>query len=65
MSNRSYFCIENIFYSPDISLIWSRITAAFSNSQDFIASSSWILKSFNIIAFSAFVAFFNFLVLLS
>jgi hypothetical protein len=46
-------------------LIWSRITAAFSNSQAFIASSNWIFKSFKIIAFSAFVAFFNFLVLLS
>jgi hypothetical protein len=65
MSNRSYFCIENIFYSQDISLIWSRITAAFSNSQAFIASSNWIFRSFKIIAFSAFVALFNFFVLLS
>jgi hypothetical protein len=46
-------------------LIWSRITAAFSNSQALIASSNWIFKSFKIIAFSALVAFFNFLVLFS
>jgi hypothetical protein len=54
-----------IYYSHDISLIWSRITAAFSNSRAFIASSNWILKSFKIIDFSAFVAFFNFFVLFS
>jgi hypothetical protein len=55
----------DINYSQDISLIWSRITAAFSNSQAFIASSNWILRSFKMIAFSAFVALFNFFVLLS
>ena len=53
--------IKNNHYSPAISLIWSRITAAFSNSQALIASSSWSLRSFKIISLSALVALLSFL----
>lgn len=47
-------------YSPSISLIWSLMIAAFSNSQFAMATCISFPSSAKIIDFSALVSFFNF-----